>query len=251
MLLTLALVVSGEKSHHSAVRMIDPAGYEVLTFDCYGTLIDWERGVLNSLMPIASACGAEIEAEAALAHFGRLETQFEAGTYVEYRVVLARVLDGLGAKFGFKPTRVERDAFAKSVADWPTFPDSADALRTLKSRYKLAVISNIDDDLFAHSAKKLGVKFDWIVTAQQVRSYKPSENNFLRAFERIGVPRARIIHVAQSRYHDIGPAKRLGVSTVWVNRRFRKTGDGATPGSDAKPDLEVPDLATLAEQLVP
>jgi 2-haloacid dehalogenase len=231
--------------------MIDPAGYEVLTFDCYGTLIDWERGILNALMPIAAACGATVEPEAALVHFGRLETQFEAGSYVEYRVVLTRVLEGLGAKFGFKPTRAEREAFAQSVADWPVFPDSGDALRALAKRYKLAIISNIDDDLFQHSANKLGAKFDWIITAQQVRSYKPSENNFLRAFERIAVPRGRILHVAQSRYHDIGPAKRLGLSTVWVNRRHDKQGEGATPPSDAVPDLEVPDLATLAQHLAP
>ncbi len=231
--------------------MIDPAAYEVLTFDCYGTLIDWEQGILNALLPIAAACGATVEPEAALVLFGRLESQVEAGPYVEYRVVLTRVLEGLGAKFGFKPTRAERETFAQSVADWPAFPDSAEALRALAKRYKLAVISNIDDDLFQHSASKLGVKFDWIVTAQQARSYKPSEKNFLRAFERITVPRSRILHVAQSRYHDIAPAKRLGLSTVWVNRRQGKPGEGATPLSDAAPDLEVPDLATLARQLVP
>jgi 2-haloacid dehalogenase len=136
--------------------------------------------------------------------------------------------------------------FASSVRDWPPFADSSRALTALRGKYKLAIISNVDDDLFAHSARHLDVAFDWIITAQQVRSYKPSVRNFECAFERIGVPRERQLHVAQSLYHDIAPAKSLGLSTVWVNRRMGMRGSGATLPAYAEPDLEVADLDTLA-----
>jgi len=135
------------------------------------------------------------------------------------------------------------------VKDWPAFPDSAAALQALHKKFRLAIVSNIDDDLFAHSAQRLQVRFDWIITAQQVKSYKPSLNNFRMAFERIGVPQNRILHVAQSLFHDIAPANALGLSSVWVNRRHKKEGSGATPEAQARPDLEVPDLRTLAEKI--
>ena len=130
------------------------------------------------------------------------------------------------------------------------FPDTVAALARLKTRYQLGVISNVDDDLFAGSARQLGVDFDWVVTAQQVRSYKPSTNNFERALERIGRPRSEILHCAQSLFHDVGPANGMGLATVWVDRRAGKSGTGATPPSSAKPDLTVPDLATLARLAV-
>jgi 2-haloacid dehalogenase len=135
------------------------------------------------------------------------------------------------------------------VQAWPAFPDSSPALQALQEKYKLAIISNIDDDLFTFSARKLQVQFDWVITAQQARSYKPSLQNFHLAFERIGLPRTKMLHVAQSLFHDIVPAKALGLSTVWVNRRHNKAGFGATPPAQARPDLEVPDLQTLAEKM--
>src|SRR5262249_52355411 len=134
-------------------------------------------------------------------------------------------------------------------ADWPAFSDSALALQALHTKYKLAIISNIDDDLFAMSAPRLGIQFDWLITAQQAQSYKPSMHNFQMALARIGVPPQNILHVAQSLYHDIRPARALGLYTVWVNRRHAKSGSGATPPAQARPDMEVPDLRTLAEQI--
>ena len=119
-------------------------------------------------------------------------------------------------------------------------------MRALHSRYRLAIVSNVDDDLFAATALRLGVAFDWIVTAQQARSYKPASANFQLALERIGLPRERVLHVAQSLYHDIAPANALGLASVWVNRRHGRAGGGATPAATATPDLEVPDLQTLA-----
>jgi len=220
--------------------------FDVLTFDCYGTLIDWETGILESLRPIFAAHRTELIPERILELYGELESEMERGEYREYKTVLRSVLEGLGALFGFVPTAEELQQFSLSVKDWPAFPDSPTALQALHHKYRLAIISNVDDDLFAFSAERLQVKFDWIITAQQVKSYKPSLNNFRLAFKRIGVPQKRILHVAQSLFHDIAPANELGLSTVWVNRRQNKEGSGATPVAQAHPDLEVPDLWTLA-----
>jgi 2-haloacid dehalogenase len=223
--------------------------FEVLTFDCYGTLIDWETGILESLRPIFVAHQIELIPDRALELYGELESTAEREEYREYKTVLRLVLERLGARFGFVPRAEELERFSTSVKDWPAFPDSAPALQALHQKYRLAIISNIDDDLFAFSAQRLQVKFDWIITAQQARSYKPSLNNFRLAFDRIGVPQNRILHVAQSLFHDIAPANALGLSTVWVNRRQNKAGSGATPAAQAHPDLEVPDLRTLAGKI--
>lgn len=220
--------------------------FSVLTFDCYGTLIDWETGLRTALADVFTAHRIPADDERLLRLFAEYESAVEHGPFLEYKAVLRSVLASIGKVYGFDPTSAELDAFAHSVGDWPPFPDSGPALRALQSRYKLVVISNVDDDLFARSAARLGVTFDDVITAQQLRSYKPSLGNFHAALARIGLPRERVLHVAQSLYHDIAPAKSLGWSTVWVNRRAGKTG-GATPDADALPDLEVPDLATLAK----
>jgi 2-haloacid dehalogenase len=223
--------------------------FEVLTFDCYGTLIDWETGILEALRPIFATHHTDLLPEKVLELYGELETAAEAGDYRDYKTVLRMVLEGLGARLGFVPTAEELQQFSMSVRDWPAFPDSPRALQALKKKYRLAIVSNIDDDLFAFSALRLQVQFDWIITARQVKSYKPSPNNFRQAIARIGVPQQRILHVAQSLFHDIAPANLLGLSTVWVNRRQKMAGTGATPAAQARPDLEVPDLQTLAAKM--
>jgi 2-haloacid dehalogenase len=220
--------------------------FEALTFDCYGTLIDWENGILTALRPVLEAHGAG-EEEELLEGFGRHETAIEAGEYLPYREVLARVLGRLGEELGFSPTEEEVGAFASSVGEWPPFEDSPPALRALGRRFGLGAITNCDDDLFARSAERLEVDFDWVVTAERARAYKPSRRNFVLAFETIGLPPERILHVAQSLFHDHVPAKELGLATVWVDRREGRAGPGATPSATAEPDLRVPDLATLAE----
>ncbi len=225
---------------------IDFAAKRVLSFDCYGTLIDWEAGILATLGPILADHGVTVDAERLLALYGELESAAERGPYASYRRLLTTVLRGLGERLGFAPSEAEQARFAHSVGDWPPFADTPAALAALKRRFRLAIISNVDDDLFARTNQKLGVAFDWIVTAQQVGSYKPSLENFHQALARIGLPKEQLLHVAQSLFHDHAPAKRLGLDTVWVNRRHGKTGAGATPRADARPDLEVPDLATLA-----
>jgi len=220
--------------------------FEVLTFDCYGTLIDWEAGITAGLQAVLRSRGVAADHEELLARYGQHEAVVEAGPYAPYREVLARSLRGVCADLGVEPTDAEAAAFGGSVGDWPAFPDSPGALAQLADRFRLAVITNCDDDLFAASNRRLGVTFDWVITAQQVGSYKPSERNFEVALARIGVPRERILHVAQSLFHDHVPAKRLGMTTAWINRRHDRPGAGATPPASATPDLTVPDMATLA-----
>jgi 2-haloacid dehalogenase len=214
---------------------MDFSHFDVLTFDCYGTLIDWERGILAAL---------GLDGDEVLADFAELEAELEAGPYLRYREVLARCYDGLAERFDLPASG--RETFGDSVGDWPAFPDSPAALARLKERFKLGVITNCDDDLFARSNARLGVEFDYVITAQQVGAYKPSERGFHEAFTRIELPRERILHVAQSLFHDHVTAKRLGLSTVWIDRRAGRAG-GATPPAEAKPDATFPDMASFAE----
>ena len=220
--------------------MLDFSAFEALTFDCYGTLIDWETGLADAL---TNALGGG-DREDLIARYGRYEAEAEAGPYMTYRDVLTHGLRGVAAELGVQPS--DEEAFAASVGDWPAFADSAAALAQLKRRYRLGVITNCDDDLFAASNRRLGVEFDWIVTAQQVGAYKPDERGFHVAFERIGLPRERILHVAQSLFHDHVTAKRLGLATVWIDRRHGREGTGATPPAEATPDATYPDMASFA-----
>jgi 2-haloacid dehalogenase len=222
---------------------IDFRSFDALTFDCYGTLIDWETGILTALRPHADG----VADEALLETFARHEAALEAGRYLRYADVLAGCLRALGEELGFETTEAEQAAFGRSVTEWPAFADSPAALARLKERFKLGVITNCDDDLFAASNRRLGVEFDWIVTAEQARGYKPRTENFEFAFERIDVPRERILHVAQSLFHDHVPAKALGMTSVWIDRRQGRPGAGATPPADARPDLTTPDLKTFAD----
>ncbi len=225
---------------------IDYADVDALTFDCYGTLIDWETGLADAFRPILAAHRLAMDAEDVLTQFARHEAAAEAGPYLRYTDVLAASLRGVADELGFIPTDDEVAAFSRSVEAWPAFPDSVDALAQLKRRFRLGVITNCDDDLFAASNQRLGVEFDWIVTAQQVGAYKPSEANFMVAFERLGLPRERIVHVAQSLFHDHVPAKRLGLTTVWIDRRHDRPGSGATPPAEASPDAVYPNMAAFA-----
>ena len=220
--------------------MLDYGAFDVLTFDCYGTLIDWETGLAERLDDLVGG-----EREDMLARYARHEAEAEAGPYLTYREVVAAGLRGVAAELGAEPSEEQVAAFADSVGDWPPFPDSAGALARLKERFKLGVITNCDDDLFARSNQRLGVEFDWVITAQQVRAYKPSERGFEVAFERIGLPRERILHVAQSLFHDHRTAKRLGLSTVWIDRRHGRAGSGATLPAEATPDATFPDMASF------
>ena len=221
--------------------------FDVLTFDCYGTLIDWESGLLAGLRAILDPRGVAADEEDLLARYARHESAIESGPYLRYREVLARGGGAVCSELGVTASPDELASFGGSVVDWPPFPDSAAALARLKERFALAVITNCDDDLFAASNRRLGVDFDFVITAQQCRGYKPDTRNFEIAFERIGRPKERILHVAQSLFHDHVPAKAMGMTTVWINRRHDRSGTGATPPADATPDLITPDMATFAE----
>ncbi len=226
--------------------MLDLARFSHLSFDCYGTLIDWESGILGALRPILERHGVELGDGELLGLYAELEEAAEAPPYRPYREVLAAVVSGLGDRLGFAPTAAERAALADSAGSWPPFPDTVDALARLQARYKLAILSNVDDDIFRQTVAGLGVELAEVVTAEQVGSYKPALGNFERLIERLAIAPDRLLHVAQSLFHDHVPAKRIGLATVWVNRPSRRPGIGATPPATAAPDLEVPDLASLA-----
>jgi 2-haloacid dehalogenase len=227
--------------------VLDFASFRCITFDCYGTLIDWETGLLNALRPILAAHHVETSDRELLKAYGELEAAEQRRPYRRYCEVLKAVVFGLGDRFSFRPSLEQAESLPESISRWQPFPDTVEALRRLKSKYQLAIISNIDDDLFAYSAKLLKVNLDAVTTAQQAQAYKPSHQIFERAFEKIGLPREQILHAGQSLYHDVAPARELGLSSVWVNRPSRRPGAGATITASVKPDLEVSSLKALAD----
>jgi 2-haloacid dehalogenase len=229
--------------------VLDFERFTVLTFDCYGTLIDWETGILQAVRPVLAKHGVEADDPTILETYASLEAKHEEDEYVRYEVVLRMVMAEMSLRLGFDASTEDVLSLPRSLAHWKPFPDTVDALRKLKTRYKLAVVSNVDDALFAATARALEVPFDGVITAQQARAYKPDRRIFELAFARLGVPRERILHVAQSVYHDIVPARALGVACVWVNRRKGKDGSGATRPAESTPDLEVPDLRSLVEAI--
>ncbi len=226
--------------------MLDFAQFEWLSFDCYGTLIDWESGVLGYLRPLLREKGCAIGDAEILSMYSEFEPREQAGEYRSYREVLNSVLRGFARELRFEVTEAEATGLADSIRNWEPFADTVPALRRLHSRYKLAILSNIDDDLFAYSARKLQVPFDCVVTAQQAGSYKPSLNNFEVLLQRLAVPHARLLHVAESLYHDVGAAGSLEIATVWVNRRQGKA-SAATRLTEARPDMEVSTVGKLAD----
>jgi 2-haloacid dehalogenase len=226
---------------------LDFTRFEVLTFDCYGTLIEWEAGILSALRPILSAHKKKIDDATLLKLYGDFEQRSEQGAFRPYRQVLESVVSQFGAEFGFTPTAEEIRSLPDSLATWKPWPDTIAALRRLKSRFRLAILSNVDDDLFARTRPQLEVDFDEVITAQQAQAYKPSLKIFELALSRINAPAHRVLHVGQSIYHDVIPAQALGLATVWVNRPSARPGVGAVKAAEAEPDLTVSSLAELAE----
>ncbi len=228
--------------------MLDFSRFEILTFDCYGTLINWEEGILGCLHRILAAHRMNKDTDDAtiLKLYGDFEARAEAGEYRPYREVLQSVVRQFGERLGFTPTVEEVRSLPESLRNWKPWPDTVAALNLLRSRFRLAVISNVDDDLFATTQPQLGVKFDQVITAQQAGAYKPSLKIFELALSRIGIPAKRILHVGQSIYHDVIPAQSLGLATVWVNRPSPRAGVGAVKSAKGRADLEVSSLADLA-----
>ena len=226
--------------------------FEALSFDCYGTLIDWEAGLLAVLGPWARARGLALTGEELLTAYAQVEAAVEAEhPAAVYPGVLARGMRQFGASLGAEVTEEDAARLARSVPDWPAFPDSPDALAALGRRFKLIILSNVDRASFAGSNARLGVEFTSIITAQDVGSYKPSPRNFealAGEAARLGIRPGGLLHVAQSLFHDHVPAKRAGLPTVWIHRRQDRGGWGATPQPPAPvtPDWEFPSMAAFA-----
>ena len=229
--------------------MLDFERFQWLSFDCYGTLIDWETGISDAVAGALYSHDIRMSRSEILALFAEVEPQIQqGGGYLEYRRVLRRVVAMMGIKLGVQFSESEMNCLVNTIGSWPMFPDTRDALQAMKGRYNLAIISNVDDDLFAPTADALEVELDVVVTAQQCGSYKPDHSNFRIAQERMGIEKDRWLHIGESLYHDIAPANELGIASVWVNRGHGQEG-GATRPTDATPDLEVHDLTSLVSAM--
>ena len=227
------------------------SSFTALSFDCYGTLIDWETGLRAALGPLRWRCG--LGDEQMLEAFGRREHEVEKlHPGLRYSDLLQEVHRSLAREFGVDDDPLEAAAFGHSVGDWPAFPDSADALRYLKQHFRLIILSNVDRASFARSNARLGVEFDHVFTAEEIGSYKPALRNFEYMLDRIeadGIAKGELLHVAQSLFHDHGPANELGIASAWIDRRAGREGGGATPMPDPAPrfDFRFTSLGELAD----
>ena len=216
--------------------------FQVLTFDCYGTLIDWETGLWNALQPLLSAGRLAITREEALVLFGELEHEQECLTpSLLYPSLLAVVHARLAERWGARVQDGLHERFGQSVLDWPAFPDSAAALAYLKRHYKLVILSNVDRNSFAHSNSRLGVSFDAVYTAEDIGSYKPDARNFIYLLEHVAadlnIQPTGILHTAQSLMHDHVPARNAGLACAWIDRRAGVRG-GATVQPEVMPRVD-------------
>ena len=217
--------------------------FDTLTFDCYGTLIDWETGIAAALEPLAARAGREIEAGERVAAFGRHEHEEQARTPdAPYPEVLAGVHHAVARDWGLDPDPDLARAFGASVVEWPAFPDSADALRYLKRHYRLVILSNVHRAGFAASNEKLEVEFDAIYTAEDIGSYKPDPRNFRYMLDHLardhGAAKDRLLHTAESLFHDCATARSLGLATAWIHRRSAAGGFGATRAVAERPEVD-------------
>jgi 2-haloalkanoic acid dehalogenase type II len=224
--------------------------FEVLSFDCYGTLIDWESGLLRALEPIATASPQQPSETELLQSFAIHESEQQRQTPgMLYADVLAAVHERLCRQWGVAAAQAEHAAFGRSIESWPAFPDSVAALAYLKRHYKLFVLSNVDRASFAHSNARLEVEFDGVYTAEEIGSYKPDVRNFqylIGQLEARGFARGRVLHVAQSLFHDHVPAQSLGLRTAWIDRQQGKPGAVVTPPGDVAYDFRFAGMAALA-----
>ncbi|HXH40239.1 MAG TPA: HAD family hydrolase [Thermoanaerobaculia bacterium] len=216
--------------------------YDVITFDCYGTLIDWESGIAGAFLPAAAAKGVTLRRADVLNMYAALERNVEAEGYHTYRDVLAETAERVARVLGWPLSTRHAGFLAESLPSWQPFPDTNPALeRLVASGCRLGLLSNIDDDLLAATRKHFTVDFEIVVTAQQVRSYKPGYAHFLTARERIG--NARWLHAAESNFHDIVPTNALGIDNAWINRRRDFEFPGGTP------TFAFDDLAGMADAI--
>jgi 2-haloacid dehalogenase/putative hydrolase of the HAD superfamily len=216
--------------------------FDVVTFDCYGTLIDWEAGMIEAFQAAAAADGRRFEPADVLRVLFETRAGAAAGPYQRYREILTDAAMRAGAALGWPISRERAAFFAESLPRWRPFPDTNDALKRLGAAgYELGILSNVDDDLLAGTRRHLGVSFSWLVTAESIRSYKPAPGHFTTARERIGG--RRWLHAAQSYFHDVAPAVSHGIPVAWINRK------GEPPAGDARPAREFRSLTELADWL--
>ena len=220
--------------------------FSTLTFDCYGTLIDWESGIIAGLKPLTDRMvnvhGCVPDRDTVLEAHARLESaQQHYNPSQRYSDLLTTVYRRLAEEWGMHVTLDEAAAYGASVQHWPAFPDSTAALAYLKHHFRLVILSNVDNASFAFSNTRLGVDFDAIYTAEDVGSYKPSYQNFdymLNSLAAQGVARTDILHTAESMFHDHAPANRHGLHNCWIYRRHDKQGFGATRDPGDMPDFD-------------
>lgn len=227
--------------------------FKALSFDCYGTLIDWETGIGEALQLLLARSGLSLDRDSVLEAFARHEAAQETATpTLPYPEVLAAVHARLAREWGVEPSHAEGQTFGRSVGDWPPFPDSAPALRYLKQHYQLVILSNVDRQSFAATNRRLEVSFDHVFTAQDIGSYKPSLRNFeylVAGLAKAGIRKHEILHVAESLFHDHAPANRMGIASTWIHRRAGKQGHGATHPPETMPryDFRFTSLAELVQ----
>ncbi|HMG33531.1 MAG TPA: HAD family hydrolase [Blastocatellia bacterium] len=214
--------------------------FDIVTFDCYGTLIDWESGIFNAFQ--TGIPGAKLERATLIEAYHQIEPKLETGEYIPYRDVLDRAAALVASRLGLEIPKGDQRFLSASIGSWPPFPDTNPALLRLATTFQLGILSNVDDDLLRYTLRHLKVIFNPIVTAKQVHSYKPAHAHFRQARRRT-TPK-RLLHAAQSYYHDVVPAKRLEIPVVWVNRKGEKA-----PRTGPLPDLEVKNLEELADLL--
>ena len=220
--------------------------YDVISFDCYGTLVDWESAIVSTLQEMLQSHDANMNNDVVLEYFANWEPK-EQAQGGSYRSVLRRVLDRYGFRLGFKPRNEDFDTFEECIARASAFEDTIDALESLKKSFKLAVITNTDNDLFAITRETLYVEFDFVVTAEDTGCYKPNTEMFNAAVAKIG-KKDRLLHVAQSVFHDISPANSLGIDSVWIDRTSGRP--GATRQVDEEAKWTYKNLHELADQLL-
>ena len=228
---------------------MNAAEFSVITFDCYGTLIDWESGILACMLPLVERHGVTISTGDLLRAYARAESAVESGAFVNYREVLRRTMSAMSHDIGFSVDIHESETLLRSLPSWPPFPDSVAALKRLATRFRLGLISNVDDGLLRSSLTQLQSSFAFVVTSERARAYKPDVRPFELALGEVGCASDRVLHVAQSRYHDIAPARSLGLTCVHVMRGNRPADERANLPSTAQADLEVDSLAELADRL--
>jgi 2-haloacid dehalogenase len=223
---------------------------QIITFDCYGTLIDWESGIVAALEGWLARHGRSASRAEILHQYAAFEPEAQVGLYRRYRDVLAVVMHRFSESYGISLAAGDEHILAESLAGWRPFPDVGDALVKLAARYRLAVLSNVDRDLFATTQAQLPPVLSGVITAEDVQAYKPSHRHFHAAMETFSCSPGQMLHAAESLFHDILPCRELGIPHCWINRKGKTMGTGATRGAVVQPEAEAGSLAEFTRRVL-